>query len=198
MSVSARSTSRRVDAGSTRSYKMARPLIYTHFLTFMAITSAQDYYHTPRIGSQDLATCYNIDGQPQRCIPEFENAAFMVQMEATNTCGDNGPRMYCIQTSAGSSAGTRSCDYCQAGQFSSYFLTDLHYEQDNQTWWQSETMKEGIQYPNQVNLTLHLGKAYDITYIRIVFYSPRPQSFAIYKKKSEDSDWEPYQYYRYR
>ncbi|XP_068633205.1 laminin subunit gamma-1 [Battus philenor] len=174
---------------------MARLLIYTHFLTLIAIASAQDYYHTPRIGSQDLATCYNTDGQPQRCIPEFENAAFMVQMEATNTCGDNGPKMYCIQTSAGSSSGTRSCDFCQPGQFSSYFLTDLHYEQDNQTWWQSETMKEGIQYPNQVNLTLHLGKAYDITYIRIVFYSPRPQSFAIYKKISEDSDWEPYQYY---
>ena len=39
----------------------------------------------------------------QRCIPEFENAAFMVQMEATNTCGDNGMKMFCIQTSAGTS-----------------------------------------------------------------------------------------------
>ncbi|KAG6444665.1 hypothetical protein O3G_MSEX003474 [Manduca sexta] len=56
-------------------------------------------------------------------------------------------------------------------------------------------MKEGIRYPNQVNLTLHLGKAYDITYVRIVFYSPRPQSFAIYKKASEDRDWEPFQYF---
>ncbi|CAH2208778.1 jg23417, partial [Pararge aegeria aegeria] len=46
-----------------------------------------------------------------------------------------------------------------------------------------------------VNLTLHLGKAYDITYVRLVFYSPRPQSFAIYKKASADSDWEPYQYF---
>ncbi|RVE52211.1 hypothetical protein evm_003130 [Chilo suppressalis] len=129
----------------------------------------------------------------QRCIPGFENAAFMVQMEATNTCGDNGVKMYCMQTSAGTS--TWSCDKCRPGMFSSYYLTDLHHETENQTWWQSETMKEGIQYPNQVNLTLHLGKAYDITYVKIVFYSPRPQSFAIYKKTSEDQDWEPYQYF---
>ncbi|KAI5640968.1 laminin EGF domain-containing protein [Phthorimaea operculella] len=170
---------------------MARLL--THFLPFLAIATAQqEYLYTPRIGSQKLASCYS-NGQPQRCIPEFENAAFMVQMEATNTCGDKGTKMYCIQTSAGTS--TRSCDYCQPGQFSSYYLTDLHHEQDNQTWWQSETMKEGIQYPAQVNLTLHLGKAYDITYVRIVFYSPRPQSFAIYKKTAEDKDWEPFQYF---
>ncbi|XP_028177669.1 laminin subunit gamma-1 isoform X2 [Ostrinia furnacalis] len=160
------------------------------FVSLLATALAQDYY-TSRVGSK-LPSCYN-NRQPQRCIPEFENAAFNVQMEATNTCGDNGVKMYCLQTSAGTS--TRSCDYCQPGLFSSYYLTDLHHETDNQTWWQSETMKEGIQYPNQVNLTLHLGKAYDITYVRIVFYSPRPQSFAIYKKTSEDKDWEPFQYF---
>ncbi|XP_028035475.1 laminin subunit gamma-1 [Bombyx mandarina] len=171
---------------------MARPLIYTYLLSILSVAVAQNYYQTPRVGSK-RASCYKSDGKPQRCIPEFENAAYLVQMEATNTCGDNGVKLYCIQTSAGTS--TRSCDYCQPGQFSSYYLTDLHHEQDNQTWWQSETMKEGIQYPNQVNLTLHLGKAYDITYVRIVFYSPRPQSFAIYKKTNEDKVWEPFQYF---
>lgn len=40
------------------------------------------------------------------------------------------------------------------------------------------------------------GKAYDITYVRIVFYSPRPQSFAIYKKTDEERVWEPFQYFR--
>jgi hypothetical protein len=40
------------------------------------------------------------------------------------------------------------------------------------------------------------GKAFDITYVRLWFYSPRPESFAIYKRTSEDGPWIPYQFYR--
>jgi Laminin N-terminal (Domain VI). len=41
------------------------------------------------------------------------------------------------------------------------------------------------------------GKAFDITYVRLWFYSPRPESFAIYKRTSEDGPWIPYQFYRW-
>lgn len=41
----------------------------------------------------------------------------------------------------------------------SEFLTDLH-DPKNPTWWQSETIYEGIQFPTIVNLTLNLGKFY--------------------------------------
>lgn len=85
-------------------------------------------------------------------------------MEATNTCGDNGPQEYCIQTGY---SHRKSCDNtCNNGDHSSIFLTDLH-DSQNQTWWQSETMLEGVQNPNQVNLTLHLGKS--ISYINVSF-----------------------------
>lgn len=40
------------------------------------------------------------------------------------------------------------------------------------------------------------GKSFDITYIRIVFFSPRPESFAIYKRQTSNGPWLPYQYYR--
>jgi len=42
---------------------------------------------------------------------------------------------------------------------------------------------------------LYTGKAFDITYIRLIFHSPRPESFSIWKKTTDTSDWEPYQYY---
>ncbi|XP_063966065.1 laminin subunit gamma-1-like [Lytechinus pictus] len=39
------------------------------------------------------------------------------------------------------------------------------------------------------------GKSFEITYIRLKFYSPRPESFAIYKRTCQDCPWIPYQYY---
>lgn len=39
------------------------------------------------------------------------------------------------------------------------------------------------------------GKAYEITYVRLKFYTSRPESFAIYKRTNEAAAWQPYQYY---
>ncbi|KAL7984791.1 hypothetical protein Chor_003361 [Crotalus horridus] len=40
-----------------------------------------------------------------------------------------------------------------------------------------------------------VGKAFDITYVRLKFHTSRPESFAIYKRTQEDGPWVPYQYY---
>uniref|UniRef100_A0A673JGZ4 Laminin subunit gamma-1 n=1 Tax=Sinocyclocheilus rhinocerous TaxID=307959 RepID=A0A673JGZ4_9TELE len=139
--------------------------------------------------------CIDESDRPQRCMPEFVNAAFNVTVVATNTCG-SPPEEYCVQT--GVTGVTKSCHICDAGDPRNHhgaaFLTDYNTQPDT-TWWQSQTMLAGIQYPNSINLTLHLGKAFDITYVRLKFHTSRPESFTIYKRTSEDGPWIPYQYY---
>uniref|UniRef100_A0A8D0L1L3 Laminin N-terminal domain-containing protein n=1 Tax=Sphenodon punctatus TaxID=8508 RepID=A0A8D0L1L3_SPHPU len=135
-------------------------------------------------------------GRPQRCMPEFVNAAFNVTaVVATNTCGSPAEE-YCVQT--GVTGVTKSCHLCDASQphlqHGAEFLTDYNNQADT-TWWQSQTMLAGVQYPSTINLTLHLGKAFDITYVRLKFHTSRPESFAIYKRTREDGPWVPYQYY---
>lgn len=102
--------------------------------------------------------CADEGGRPQRCMPEFVNAAFNVTVVATNTCGAP-PEEYCVQT--GVTGVTKSCHLCDAAQphlqHGAAFLTDYNNQADT-TWWQSQTMLAGVQYPHAINLTLHLGK----------------------------------------
>lgn len=108
-------------------------------------------------------TCYDHRGRAQRCVPGFVNAAFGRHVEVTNTCGERGPSMYCLQTGPSQEyTHTRTCSYCDSSNASlahpSTHLTDFH---DIQTWWQSDTMYDGVGNPTitpQVNLTLNLGK----------------------------------------
>ncbi|XP_019490988.1 PREDICTED: laminin subunit gamma-1-like, partial [Hipposideros armiger] len=103
--------------------------------------------------------CADEGGRAQRCMPEFVNAAFNVTVVATNTCG-TPPEEYCVQT--GVTGVTKSCHLCDAGQphlqHGAAFLTDYNNQADT-TWWQSQTMLAGVQYPNAINLTLHLAPA---------------------------------------
>ncbi|NXC45508.1 LAMC3 protein, partial [Penelope pileata] len=134
-------------------------------------------------------------GRPRRCMPDFENAAFGRVPTATNTCG-SPPEDYCLQM--GARDASQLCQRCDATHpqlhHNASFLTDFH-SQEESTWWQSQSMAFGIQHPNSVNITLHLGKSYEITYVRLKFHTSRPESFAIYKRSHTNGPWVPFQFY---
>ncbi|NXE09516.1 LAMC3 protein, partial [Lophotis ruficrista] len=147
------------------------------------------------LGTGGSPACWDPRGQPRRCMPVFENAAFGRTAQATNTCG-SPPEDYCLQMGARHAGAL--CHRCDATDprlhHNASFLTDFH-SQEESTWWQSQSMAFGIQHPNSVNITLHLGKAYEITYVRLKFHTSRPESFAIYKRSRAEGPWVPFQYY---
>uniref|UniRef100_A0A8C6YDU2 Laminin subunit gamma-3 n=1 Tax=Naja naja TaxID=35670 RepID=A0A8C6YDU2_NAJNA len=150
-------------------------------------------FFRPARGAMDV--CYNSQGRAQRCMPIFENAAFGRQAQASNTCGWP-PETYCLQM--GTRESSTLCHRCDGGDPLLYhnasYLTDFH-SQEEPTWWQSQSMAFGVQHPTSVNITLHLGKAYEITYVRLKFHTSRPESFAIYKRSRAEGPWIPYQFY---
>uniref|UniRef100_A0A914HPD5 Uncharacterized protein n=1 Tax=Globodera rostochiensis TaxID=31243 RepID=A0A914HPD5_GLORO len=185
---------------------VVRQLVTLFLLSFWPFICLGTWLETPtEFARRDASSghfpthseCYNSQGTAEQCVPEFENAAFRKPVEVSPTeftCGVRRPSRFRHQTRAGGA--DLHCDARIADQsHPPALLTDFN-DETNATWWQSITMEEGgVQYPTTVNLTLRLGKAYEITYVRLKFANPRPESFVLYKKTKAGDAWSPWQYY---
>lgn len=138
--------------------------------------------------------CYDESADPRTCVPDFVNAAFGKAVTASSTCG-SPPNGYCKSTTDKDGKVIRNCYICDANhpkrRHPSSYLTDLN-NPNNLTCWMSEPF---VQYPQNVTLTLSLGKKYELTYISLQFCSARPDSMAIFKSVDYGKSWVPFQYY---
>ncbi|XP_050315634.1 netrin-B [Anthonomus grandis grandis] len=143
--------------------------------------------------------CYDED-RPRRCIPDFVNAAFGVSVKASSTCGINGPVHYCESPEPGASPQCHVCDDSQPrNRFPAVHLTDLN-NPNNVTCWRSDPLPPVTSIdapPDNVTLTLSLGKKYELTYVSLQFcpHTPKPDSIAIYKSMDYGKTWQPFQFY---
>lgn len=139
--------------------------------------------------------CYEED-RPRRCIPDFVNAAFDRTITASSTCGLLGPTKYCDNDG-------NKCYVCDDSvprrRFPASYLTDLN-NPSNVTCWRSEPIP-GPQSlnspPDNVTLTLSLGKKYELTYVSLQLCpkAAKPDSIAIYKSMDYGKTWQPFQFY---
>lgn len=148
--------------------------------------------------------CYDED-RPRRCIPDFVNAAFGAPIAASSTCGLNGPTRYCelSESSTGGSNYDNMCHICDdtnaKKKFPATSLTDLN-NPNNVTCWRSDAIISPTgpnAPPDNVTLTLTLGKKYELTYVSLQFcpLSVKPDSIAIYKSADYGKTWQPFQFY---
>lgn len=143
--------------------------------------------------------CYD-DDRPRRCIPDFVNAAFGVPVKASSTCGLSVPQHFCEIAEPGANPTCQVCDDKQVKQrYPASHLTDLN-NPNNMTCWRSEPMTPVTDInapPDNVTLTLSLGKKYELTYVSLAFcpHTPKPDSIAIYKSVDYGKTWQPFQFY---
>ncbi|KAK3910404.1 Netrin-3 [Frankliniella fusca] len=139
--------------------------------------------------------CYDESGAPRRCIPDFVNAAFGKPVEASSTCGESGPVRVCD-----AQGGCQVCDDTHSRRrHPAAFLTDLN-NPANVTCWRSEPQpppSSSSAPPDNVSLTLSLGKKYELTYVSLQFCprAVKPDSLAIYKSMDYGKTWQPWHFY---
>lgn len=102
---------------------------------------------------------------------------------------------FCVLKEPKRGAGSvEQCDICDAADWRTAhpasLLTDLNTAK-NRTCWVSQPAAE----PQNVTLTLSLGKKFELTYISLLFCSRVADSLAILKSSNFGKSWTPFQFF---
>lgn len=166
-------------------------------LSLAPVANSSKYYNS-FLTKSSIDPCYDED-RPKKCLPDFVNAAFGQRVEASSTCGVNRVERFCDI-----GLNKQTCDYCHDAELGKRYpasaLTDVH-NSNNVTCWRSEPRAQASfgpeSTPDNVTLTLSLGKKFEITYVSLTFcpHAVRPDSIAIYKSMDYGKTWIPFQFY---
>lgn len=168
----------------------------TFLLVSIVVASPEGYFKMFPVQTQ-FDPCYDED-RPRRCVPDFVNAAFGVPIVASSTCGLRGLEEVCDSQEL-----RGPCHQCDDSiprkRYPASALTDVN-NSNNVTCWRSGPIPSptGLNDPpDNVTLTLSLGKKYELTYVSLTFCpgAVKPDSIAIYKSADFGKTWQPFQFY---
>uniref|UniRef100_A0A8C5PW47 Laminin subunit alpha 2 n=1 Tax=Leptobrachium leishanense TaxID=445787 RepID=A0A8C5PW47_9ANUR len=130
-------------------------------------------------------------------FPAVLNLASNAIITSNATCGGKGPEMFCklVEHVPGRPARYGQCRTCdQSSRNPNLHHPITHAINGNNSWWQSPSIKNGIQY-HYVTITLDLRQVFQIAYIIVkAANSPRPGNW-ILERSLDGESYSPWQYY---
>uniref|UniRef100_A0A8C5LFF2 Laminin subunit alpha-2 n=1 Tax=Jaculus jaculus TaxID=51337 RepID=A0A8C5LFF2_JACJA len=130
-------------------------------------------------------------------FPAVLNLASNALITTNATCGEKGPEMYCklVEHVPGQPVRNPQCRICNQNSSSPSQRHPITNAIDGKnTWWQSPSIKNGIEY-HYVTITLDLQQVFQIAYVIVkAANSPRPGNW-ILERSLDDAEYKPWQYH---
>ncbi|CAH1391978.1 unnamed protein product [Nezara viridula] len=135
--------------------------------------------------------------------PPYINIAENSKVEATYTCGEEGPDLYCKLIGANQDATVdesnviihgQVCDVCDANEPSKSHPATAAVD-GTESYWMSPPLSRGMTY-SQVNFTIDLGQEFHVAYVILKMgISPRPEVWVLEKSSDNGATYSPWQYF---
>ncbi len=141
--------------------------------------------------ARDFQTCYNAQGQPDRCEPSIEPFSLNKVPSTNSTCG-SPPANFCFRSVSLGEISSDCTGVCDARDVENAhppeFMTDFV---QFQTWWQSENSPET---QNPVMIDIPLGTMTQINLVSFRFQYFAPRNFRILKSMDYGATYTDFHY----